>query len=473
VARRSGGHLGSREIQVQGLTGEPDPHAAEAADRRPIRPLPPWALLLTALVAGLPWARLPLAATRDPFADPKWPLLAGALAVWLAMTQRSAARRRVGPFELALGLIAVGLVISVLFSPAPRLGLRLALREGLFLVLAFRLAELAVSRGCVLGLFGAYAASAAAQAALTLYQWFPGGPPPNGRMAMWGTLGNPEYVAGWMAPALAAAMAWLAHGASAPSRRWALGGAVMLIGAALFLSGGRGGALGAVTGALAGIFVGRRGGAAERGRARPRRRWERLASPLGAGLVGLLVLVGALALVLGPETRRQTLLGRLAELADPYSLSTRHRVGLMVVTSRMIAEQPIVGVGPGRFGAAFDQARGALARESPTLGPWVFNDLMRDYTATEAHCDPLQWWAEYGLLPLVGLLTLLTAGIGNPLRRLRTEAGGIEDRLILAALVALAVVMLFSFPLHRPARATTFWVLIGLSQASGRRAPSS
>ena len=60
---------------------------------------------------------------------------------------------------------------------------------------------------------------------------------------------------------------------------------------------------------------------------------------------------------------------------------------------------------------------------------------------------------------------MLTATLTALVRQSRAREEFMPARLLLAALIVFAVAMLFSFPLHRPTRATTFWTLLGLSWA--------
>ena len=170
------------------------------------------------------------------------------------------------------------------------------------------------------------------------------------------------------------------------------------------------------------------------------------------------------AVGLGGAARRQNLIARVADTFDPYSISIRHRIGLVIVTSSMIAEHPIIGAGPGRYGPAFDRARGRLAERSEGVGSWVFNDFLNDQAASEAHSDPLQWWAEYGLLPILGLILMMASSFVALVRAMRSGGPNHLAALLLAALLALSISMLFAFPLQRPSRAILFWCLLGMTR---------
>jgi O-antigen ligase len=193
---------------------------------------------------------------------------------------------------------------------------------------------------------------------------------------------------------------------------------------------------------------------------------------LAAAGLALLAVAGAI-MVVSPEARRLGLPVRLVEMFDPHSPSIRHRLGLLAVTARMIGADPVFGAGPGRYGAAFGDTLERLAREESGVGFWQFARVMRGNYIGEAHCDPLQWWAEYGLLTIAGLFLMLGAALAGARRALRS--GACAEPAAGALWVALAVLSLnlwVAFPLHRPVRAMLFWTLLGLA-ASLRHAPRS
>ncbi len=278
---------------------------------------------------------------------------------------------------------------------------------------------------------------------------------------MIGTLGNPEYVAGWIAPALALSVFAAGAGMLSKLKRSAFAGIVSVVGISIVLSGSRGAALSAAISVLCVGWLTRRG----RAQARVEREATSRRAPkllfVAAALIAVALIVTWTAV--GSETRRQSLAGRLREMFDPQSPPIRHRVGLTIITSRMIADHPIFGCGPGRFGAAFDRTRGEMALRESGVGAWSYNEFQNDQPAAEAHCDPLQWWGEYGLLPFLGLMLILSSAVLTLTRRIATDEDPLVPQLLLAAILTLALGMMFSFPLHRPARAVLFWTLIGLA----------
>jgi O-antigen ligase len=309
---------------------------------------------------------------------------------------------------------------------------------------------------------------------------------------MLGTIGNPEYLAGWLALGLSVATVVALSRTTASERtrgrdplKVIAAGVALLNLAAIFISGGRGailaslGALGLV--AAFGWIGSRRtrsqmDQALDRGPVRvSAQRPHRFGWTVGLLAVGLLVLAGLWA-IQKPDARERTLPGRLLAMTDLHSPSMRHRIGMLAVTSRIIAEHPLAGAGPGRYGWAFSDTQRRLAEHEADVGFWSLGDVLTGNYVGEAHCDPLQWWAEYGLLPILGLTLMIARALSGSWRALRrrgelNDLGDLGDPLTAAlwALIAtMSLNMWVAFPLHGPVRALTFWTALGLLAACTR-----
>ena len=209
-----------------------------------------WALGLS--ISLIPWIAFTGAPTHDTLSDQKWLAVSVAAILILGaslLDPRPARGSGVDRyFYVGASLIAVGLCVSTLLSPAMSLGVRVSLRELMFVLLACRLATVGWNARSISVVMALYLASAAAQAAFTILQWAAPGDEARSRALMVGTIGNPEYVAGWMAPALAAAFVWLGMSGVSRRGRGLLLVVIAVIGFSVSLSGGRGAALGAVGG---------------------------------------------------------------------------------------------------------------------------------------------------------------------------------------------------------------------------------
>jgi len=189
-----------------------------------------------------------------------------------------------------------------------------------------------------------------------------------GRFAIYGTFGNPNYLGEYLAP-LAVLTAGLSLAAATPGRR-AVGGAVaLLFTGVVVLTGGRGGWLGLVAGGVALLIL------------EPRRpgggwRWAWLAAPVAA------------AVVWAP------LRARLAGLFDPADPTVATRL-FMWKTALVIGTHHLVsGAGLNGFGAHYLDAAAAL--QSLGKARPLYAGITRD-----AHNDYLQMFAATGAIGVV------------------------------------------------------------------------
>jgi O-antigen ligase len=438
---------------------------------RPKSAMAGWGILIIGL--GL----LPLICAPgfiEPLIDLKWGwglLTLGAgcgTILWRNSLGRSSGFKLHGAAACGAGAIALGLLLSALHANNHGLAVRATLRELGLVAAMLTLAGIRWPRAAVEMLCKVLIAAGAIQCVVVLTQaWAPGViaqwpklfPKAGGRAALMGTLGNPEYVASWLGAVVAAALFALAGARERGARLWyataaGLGGFVIWLGA------GRGAFLSLMLAlAIAGVAY-----------ATGSRNLKAIKGLKVIGLAAALLLtLGLLGHWLAPAGLQGKMLpSRFAEMLDPHSTSLRHRFGLWCVTCRMIRDHWLLGAGPGHFGAAFMATLAGLAQQEPGIGYWSFAQSLSGTYVNEAHCDALQWWAEYGLLPVVGLCLLAAAGICTAWRKVARTAKGIGDfagdgdtAALCAAWLVLGANSLAAFPLHEPVRAVWFWVLLG------------
>ena len=226
-----------------------------------------------------------------------------------------------------------------------------------------------------------------------------------GRHAIYGTFGNPNLLAEYLAPAVVLCLAgWYGSQRRVAVGKLVVGGMLVLM---IALTGSRAAVLGVCAGVLVLEF---------------RRRFTRARSTAILALLGV-VLAGTLSLRAG---------GGLPGLTPNPTLSTR---GLMwTVAVREWRQSPWWGAGPGSYGSGFlRSAAAAMGERKPDS---VYAGVTR-----EAHHDGLQLLAERGLLG-AGML-LLAAGLAW--RGIPTYGNAIFG---MAIVTAVGVESCFGFPLR-------------------------
>jgi O-antigen ligase/Flp pilus assembly protein TadD len=178
------------------------------------------------------------------------------------------------------------------------------------------------------------------------------------------------------------------------------------------------------------------------------RSWLSGRSPLRLYLVGLLALVVLALFFVGPQGRMQADV-RLGEtVAEGGAFGVRPSVWKN--TLRMIGDFPVLGVGLGSWPEIFPHYE---------RGPW-FPDYFR-----EAHNDYLQFMAETGLIGLLALVWFF-GRVAAKLFAARNRLSGQEWPVFAALGLALGVMAfheLVDFPLHIPANALLFTLLLALA----------
>jgi O-antigen ligase len=198
-------------------------------------------------------------------------------------------------------------------------------------------------------------------------------------------------------------------------------------------------------------------------------------SALASGTCGLLLLryrrrallglaiTGALAAVCvaAVPPLRSRVAGIVGEIGEGrLDAATSHRLGGWAAAIEMARERPLLGYGPGTFGAEFATHR---VRAEERYARWLGNPHLPG-SYLDAHNEPLQAAAELGIPAAIAALAaslLLLCGLA---KRGRGEAAG-EDAVVAAILFGLclgaAVAALSWFPLRREATALPILLAAG------------
>jgi hypothetical protein len=297
------------------------------------------------------------------------------------------------PRALAIAWLALSLATAI-SAPAPD-------PAGVMLDAAAALLLLALlsSRWDARAAMNALALSGVAMSAIVIVQWVGPGP----RLRMFGTLGNPDFCAAWIAPSLCASLAL-------PRRRAIAASLVQLAALACIGSFATLIALGAAALATA-------------------RAWPR------ARLAPIAFAAIALCTAAAGRSPSRAIEGRLY----------LHRVALPHAL-----DAPLLGLGPGSVRALWP------GWESERWASGAERDEARPFAAAQDHLhdDWLEGAIERGLPATLILLLLAGLAIHRASTRAPAAAAGIA---------ALAARALFDFPLARPAELTLFAVLIALT----------
>jgi putative inorganic carbon (hco3(-)) transporter len=400
----------------------PAPHAPAKTTRLDAGALICGGVFLLPLVC---WPNL-----EHPFSTPKLWLLAALAALSAVAAPRAKTQAHAWPLLIWLGVLGATAVLAPHASLAP------LLLAALPLPLAWAAWKGAIPperlRRTLLWASAVESAVACLQFAgadpLRLAGWQPeafASP----RMRVYGSLGNPDFVAAWLCATLP--LFWFAD--SAPRNRALKWAALALQLAALAATGSRA-ALLAIPATLAVGFA-------------VQRRFEKWA---------FAALAAALALtVISP--------GR------PLETAARGRLYLARVALAHWSETPASGFGPGSFEGQFAiwqtewlRQPGAVARAGRFAGP-----------VDHAHNDYVEFYVEYGPVGVCGFVAAAAWLLAAAWKRRSRAAlcGGA------AALLAAACV---DFPFHRPAEWALLWLLLAaagspavvpLSTAKGGPAP--
>ncbi|MCB9868161.1 MAG: O-antigen ligase family protein, partial [Phycisphaerales bacterium] len=359
--------------------------------------------------------------------------------------------------DLAVLVFGAATLLSTLFGPAPAAFFRESLYAAAFLVVYFLVRWMRPSRGqlIVLGCGTAVAVLLVSVAGILQNRGIEtldyALKERRGKGQIVSLLGNPNYVASFLAPAL-----FLLAGFAIAARHWVwrvvFAMALLPLGWCLALAGGRA----AWLGMLAGVFVVavlllmvRTGG-----RLKP---WHWLA-------VGAAPIAAALLLLLALRIAAPNF-----DLADRLTSYRELHLRLFpwMIGRGMFLDHPLLGIGYGRFFAAYDpyvidffqaSTRHRLYEYVLKLAPGERPDHL--------HNEYFQVLVETGLVGLAAFMAVLANATSGAFARLRDGATERTERaaiaLFLGAAACTAVDAFWGFPLRLPCSGLLFWLVLAL-----------
>jgi len=183
--------------------------------------------------------------------------------------------------------------------------------------------------------------------------------------------------------------------------------------------------------------------------------WVRRKTPKTLTKVAMIVLVVLLILAAtGSVSLYQTLKGEGAGALSPINpfrgAPIESRIHVYRGTLQMIADRPLLGVGPGNFPLVYPRYR----------------DKKEIIFMNKTHNDYLQFASEMGIFSSAAFLVLLFLYFKNGIRYLVSSKNMYSLGLALGCMVSIAGVALHAamdFPFQIPANALIFWVILGLA----------
>jgi putative inorganic carbon (hco3(-)) transporter len=245
------------------------------------------------------------------------------------------------------------------------------------------------------------------------------------RMVVYGTLGNPDFVAAWLAATLPLCSIW--------PRRVAVA-AVTLQLIALFGTGSR---VLLVAVPVAVIVAALARGRGVHGGRFAQEAWR----PASWWLLGAAAAVAIFWL----------------SPARSIVATAEGRLYLVRATTARLSEVPLTGYGPGAFVGVFPEWQKTWLDGHP-------GDRRFAGPVDHAHNDYAEFWVEFGPLGACAFLALCGWALRTGWRRGAPHS-------VMAALAALLAVALVDFPLHRPAESALLALLGGLVTGRGSTCP--
>ena len=374
--------------------------------------------VLLVLVAALPW--------EDALAYPSEKVtlvkLLGLLlfAAWLLRALARNEPLRLPGVLLPVGLLGAVVALSLIVSPDPGAGMLDFLRYALYIMFFFLVVQLTETRAQVELILRVFVLSAACASACALYQFIV-----LGQSRAGGPISDPNDFAYVMACVLPFAAHLLT---TARSRRWLWAVCFVILCAAVLATLSRGALVGLAALAVWGTATRR--------------------IPIAGVLLGIVALMSVIAVAFALWAPQ--LHDRLAGKGKVADANVASRQALWSGALRMAGDRPLLGVGPGRFGA-----------EAPM---YVRNSPL-DIKNPVVHNSYLHVLAELGVLGLAAFLAFLI-GTWRLLARTRARALAEDDdegRRLATAMQAAMVVALVSAAFLSVQLTTPFWLFGALA----------
>ncbi len=288
------------------------------------------------------------------------------------------------------------------------------------------------------GVAGATVGAVAVVSAVTLAQWWgldpfaaagwvPAIQGGSARLRTYGTLGNPNFVAAWLATTVpfVVALAWQAHALGRRALSVVCGSILVMGLGAVAATGSRGGALGlAVALSVVAMVVPRRPPGARR----------RALGAIVAVAIGV-----SLAWCSTARPHTDTLAGRayIWRIAAPHAF-----------------ERPVAGWGPGAFELVYHDWQGTA--------PTHESDRVFAGPQQRAHNDYLEALVERGVPGFAATCLLVGVVLAVAIRQQRRGTGREFTAAAVAAVLAVGAVALVDFPLARPAEIAALWAAVAV-----------
>ena len=145
--------------------------------------------------------------------------------------------------------------------------------------------------------------------------------------------------------------------------------------------------------------------------------------------------------------------------------SASQRILIWSSAIEMIKEKPFLGTGVGNFGVYYPEAQGKFLSRKENK-----NYIPQTNRSTKAHNDYLQIWAETGILGIISFLTILIILYREIINFLKREKGGgltFSSTFIIfftGAISSFLIHATVSFPFHIVQNGMVFWLLFALTE---------